>query len=100
MAEIQGLYGPFVFSERLLQKIWLRGEFNAARAMVEDGRPLRVVHPGRWNLLGGPDFRHARLRLGEQELAGDVELRLAARRNGDLAQSKVQPVVFRRGGTR
>jgi hypothetical protein len=82
MAEIQGLYGPFVFSERLLQKIWLRGEFNAARAMVEDGRPLRVVHPGRWNLLGGPDFRHARLRLGEQELAGDVELHLHA---GDWA---------------
>ena len=35
-----------------------------------------------------------------EHVAGDVELRLAARRNGDLAQSKVQPVVFRRGGTR
>jgi len=35
-----------------------------------------------------------------EHVAGDVELRLAARRNGDLAQSEVQPVVFRRGGTR
>ena len=82
VAEIQGLYGPFVFSERLLQKIWLRGEFDAGRAVVEDGRPLRVLQAGRWNLLGGPDFRHARLRLGEQPLTGDVELHLHA---GDWA---------------
>ena len=56
VAEIQGLYGPFTFSERLLQKIWLRGEYDAAHAAAEDGRPLRVLHPGRWNLLGGRIF--------------------------------------------
>jgi hypothetical protein len=78
VAEIQGLYGPFTFTERLLQKIWLRGEFDAAHAMSEDGRPLRIVHPGRWNLLGGPDFRQARMRIGIQELTGDVELHLHA----------------------
>jgi hypothetical protein len=82
VAEIQGLYGPFTFSERLLQKIWLRAEFDTAHAMTEDGRPLRVLHPGRWNLLGGPDFRSARLRLGDQDMAGDVELHLHA---GDWA---------------
>ena len=78
VAEIQGLYGPFIFTERLLQKIWLRGEFDASRAATEDGRPLRVLHPGRWNLLGGPDFCRARLRLGEANLCGDVELHLYA----------------------
>jgi hypothetical protein len=82
VAEIQGLYGPFTFSERLLQKIWLRGEYDATHAATEDGRPLRVLHPGRWNLLGGPDFRGARLRLGDEELTGDVELHLHA---GDWA---------------
>lgn len=82
VAEIQGLYGPFIFTERLLQKIWLRGEFDLNRAVTEDGRPLRVVHAGRWNLLGGPDFRNARVRLGEQNLSGDVELHLHA---GDWA---------------
>ncbi len=82
VAEIQGLYGPFTFTERLLQKIWLRGEFDPVRAATEDGRPLRVLHPGQWNLLGGPDFRHARLRLGEENLTGDVELHLHA---GDWA---------------
>ena len=78
VAEIQGLYGPFTFTERLLQKIWLRGEFDAAHAVTEDGRPMRIVHPGRWNLLGGPDFRQARVRLGDKELTGDVELHLHA----------------------
>lgn len=82
VAEIQGLYGPFTFTERLLQKIWLRAEFDTVHAATEDGRPLRVLHPGRWNLLGGPDFRSARLRLDEQDLAGDVELHLHA---GDWA---------------
>jgi hypothetical protein len=76
VAEIQGLYGPFTFTERLLQKIWLRGEFDAMRAVAEDGRPLRIVHPGRWNLLGGPDFQQARLQLGGADLTGDVELHL------------------------
>ncbi len=78
VAEIQGLYGPFTFSERLLQKIWLHGEFDAANAILEDGRTLRVVHPGRWNLLGGPDFRDARLSLGGRDETGDVELHLYA----------------------
>jgi len=78
VAEIQGLYGPFTFAERLLQKIWLRGEFDQAHAMSEDGRPLRVISPGRWNLLGGPDFGQARLQLNGQELTGDVELHLHA----------------------
>jgi Protein of unknown function (DUF2851) len=82
VAEIQGLYGPFIFTERLLQKIWLRGEFDSSRATAEDGRPVRVLRAGRWNLLGGPDFRHARLRLGGEDLTGDVELHLHA---GDWA---------------
>jgi hypothetical protein len=82
VAEIQGLYGPFTFTERLLQKIWLRGEFDAIHAVAEDGRPLRIAHPGRWNLLGGPDFRQARLVLGGEDLTGDVELHLHA---GDWA---------------
>jgi hypothetical protein len=42
---------------------------------------VRVTHPGKWNLLGGPDFSGARLRFSdtaEKEVAGDVELHLRA----------------------
>ncbi len=48
---------------------------------MQDGRHVRVVHPGKWNLLGGPDFAAARLRLGaatEREVTGDVEIHLRA----------------------
>jgi hypothetical protein len=78
VAEIQGLYGPFSFPEKLLQKIWLRGDFECASAATTDGRRVQVLHPGKWNLLGGPDFKAARLRLGDAEIVGDVELHLHA----------------------
>lgn len=79
VAELQGLYGPFSFPERLLQKIWLNGDFDRAHATLLDGRAVGIAHCGRWNLLGGPDFKNARLRLGgERESLGDVELHLHA----------------------
>lgn len=81
LAEIQGLYGAFSFSEKLLQKVWLRGDFNRAAAVTQDGRKLRIAHPGKWNLLGGPDFRGARLAFDEEhEITADVEVHL---RTGD-----------------
>lgn len=79
VAEIQGLYGPFSFPEKLFQKIWLRGDFDRSAMTLTDGRRIAVWHPGKWNLLGGPDFRGARLRLGDApEFSGDVELHLHA----------------------
>jgi len=77
--EIQGLYGAFSFPEKLLQKIWLRGDFNRAAALTVDGRCVRVLHPGKWNLLGGPDFLGARLRFDDgPAFTGDVEAHLHA----------------------
>ena len=82
VAELQGIHGAFAFPERLLQKIWLRGDFDRAAARLADGRGLRILNPGRWNLLGGPDFRQARLRFGAGAdapvVTGDVELHLHA----------------------
>jgi hypothetical protein len=78
LAEIQGLYGAFSFPEKLLQKIWLRGDFDRGSARLVDGREVRVLYPGKWNLLGGPDFKGARLRFGDHEITGDVELHLHA----------------------
>ncbi|MBE7537266.1 MAG: DUF2851 family protein [Opitutaceae bacterium] len=78
LAEVQGLYGPFQFPESLLQKIWLRREIDIASAHTQCGRRVEVIHPGRWNRLGGPDFKHARLRLNGVETTGDIELHLRA----------------------
>lgn len=82
VAEIQGLYGPFSFPEKLLQQIWLRGDFDLTCACTTDGRAVRVLHPGDWNRLGGPDFKQARIEIGGAVVAGDVELHLHA---GDWA---------------
>ncbi len=76
--EIQGLDGAFTFPERTLQRIWSRGEWDDTGARTVEGDGVRLLHPGRWNRLGGPDFRQARLRLGEREVTGDVELHLQA----------------------
>ena len=78
VAEIQGLYGPFIFSEKLLQRIWMRGEFSLAEARTTAGVNVEVIEPGRWNVLGGPDFKGAKLRLGGRTVVGDVELHLRA----------------------
>jgi len=80
VAEAQGLYGPFTFSERLFQKIWDQGAFDQRQLQTLDGQPVRLERRGKWNHLAGPDFKHARLRIGEGAplLDCDVELHLYA----------------------
>lgn len=79
VAELQGLYGPFTFPEKLLQKIWLQGEFDRSCCATLDGRKVEILDAGRWNLLGGPDFKSARIRFAEgDELVGDIEIHLHA----------------------
>lgn len=77
--EIQGIYGPFTFPEALLQKIWWRREFDASALATLAGERVEVLDPGRWNLIGGPDFQDARLLIGGRETRGAVELHLHAR---------------------
>ncbi len=81
VAELQGLYGAFSFPEKLCRRSGCAGISIAPSSSTADGRAVRVVHPGKWNLLGGPDFTGARLRFGdspEREVTGDVEVHLRA----------------------
>jgi len=97
VAEMQGLYGPFSFSEKLLQRIWRTRDFDGSAAVLLDGRRLTVEHPGRWNLLGGPDFRDARLVIGGESIRGDVELHLHAsdwKAHGHAADAAYDRVVL------
>jgi hypothetical protein len=74
LAEFQGLYGPYQVAERLVQEIWLRGEYDAARLFTLSGKSLRVINPGEWNRLGGPDFLSAELEIAGDRIGGDVEI--------------------------
>ena len=76
VAEIQGFYGPFTLSERVIQKVWLRQDFVSTGLKTMSGKRLLIKDPGRWNVHEGPDFKEARLVLDDTELIGDVEVHL------------------------
>lgn len=63
--------------EKLLQVIWLHQRLRRDVLQTVDGRPLCVLHPGFASAEGGPDFRGAVLKLGDEPpVAGDVEIDL------------------------
>ncbi len=74
LAEVPGLYGPVTVAERVLQRIWLRGDFRRENLRTLSDQPLAVLSPGRWNLLDGPDFFGAELDIGGRRVVGDVEV--------------------------
>ncbi len=79
VAEMQGWYGPYTVSERVVQKIWLRGNFRADNLRTLSGKALRIRHPGRWNLQEGPDFHGGEWELDGRRVRGDVEVHFQAR---------------------
>jgi len=72
--EIQGLYGPFTLTERVVQKIWLRQDFATEELLTGSRKALAVKDPGRWNLQEGPDFKEAQLLIDGVPVVGDVEV--------------------------
>ena len=97
VAEMQGLYGPFTMAERVVQKIWLQRDFDPTAACLTDGRTLEVRSTGTWNLLGGPDFRSARVVIGGEIVIGDVEVHFHAsdwRAHGHEADVSYDNVVL------
>ncbi|MCX6938953.1 MAG: DUF2851 family protein [Verrucomicrobia bacterium] len=82
VAEMAGLHGAFSFPEHLLQRIWLRGDFDQRALRLRDGRKVTLRFRGRWNRLAGPDFSGAELLFGDSEtrelVRGAVEVHLRA----------------------
>ena len=66
--------------ERLLQFIWRRQYFNHRQLYTAGGEELHILFPGTLNTHQGPDFLHARIRIGETRWAGHIELHI---RNSD-----------------
>lgn len=65
-------------SEHALQALWHARPWGAQALVTRDGRPLRVIHTGRWSQDGGPDFQQAILELDGRTVVGDVEVHLRA----------------------
>ncbi len=60
--------------EMLVHDLWQAQRFQRADLRTSDGRSITILDPGRLNTNGGPDFRAARLRIGDLEWGGDVEI--------------------------
>jgi hypothetical protein len=60
--------------ERILQACWAHRLWAGSRLATSDGLPLAVEFPGWLNRGPGPDFTEARIRIGDAEHFGDVEI--------------------------
>lgn len=63
-------------NEELFQYIWSRGLFDAAGLSTAEGIGVVIFNRGTHNRDAGPDFSHARIRIGETDWYGHVELHL------------------------
>jgi Protein of unknown function (DUF2851) len=70
-------YEPVPVTERLAQAIWFDQRLKRDGLQTTDGRRVRVVSPGWWNLEAGPDFRRAVIAFDDaRPRLGDVEVHL------------------------
>ena len=60
--------------EDLLQYIWQFQYFNLNNLATTDNSILQVIHPGTKNYNAGPDFKEAKIKIGDTMWAGNVEL--------------------------
>ncbi len=65
--------------ERIVRCVWFDQSLATDKFRLDDGRKLRVLSPGWWNLESGPDFRNAALRIAGGAVAkGDIEVHLTS----------------------
>lgn len=60
--------------EDFLQYVWRFRKFNSSGFVTSQGEPLEIIDPGMPNNGAGPDFFNARLKIGGQLWAGNVEV--------------------------
>lgn len=64
--------------EILLHYIWKQGLWAGIPQQTTTGLPIEILSVGQHNHDAGPDFSHARLRIGTQEWVGNIEMHLRA----------------------
>lgn len=62
--------------EDFLHYIWKFRKFDFSRAAAVNGEPVTIIDPGMANIHSGPDFFNAKLKIGEQLWAGNVEIHI------------------------
>ena len=62
--------------EELLHYIWKKRLIRGSSLETVHGEEIRVIEPGEQNFHAGPDFINARIRIGNLEWAGNVEIHM------------------------
>jgi len=62
--------------EEFLYHLWKFQKYNSENLKTSEGEPLKILHPGVQNELSGPDFFTAKIQIGAQLWAGNVEMHI------------------------
>ncbi|MUP46401.1 DUF2851 family protein [Gramella sp. BOM4] len=62
--------------EDFLYHIWKFQKFEKDGLKTHEGETLKIFNPGSLNELSGPDFFNARIQIGDQLWAGNVEIHI------------------------
>lgn len=62
--------------ERFLHYIWKFQKFAKTKLSTTEGQPILVFNQGNHNHNSGPDFEEARVKIGQVEWAGSVEIHI------------------------
>jgi len=60
--------------EQLLHYIWKHKLFNKDKLQTRDGQKVQLISPGEHNHDAGPDFFNGRIKIGDTEWAGSIEI--------------------------
>ncbi|MGI4872894.1 MAG: DUF2851 family protein [Janthinobacterium lividum] len=83
--------------EDFLHYVWQHQYFDKTALCTTAGEEIQVLRPGQRNADAGPDFLNARLRLGDMEWNGAVEIHLRAsdwHRHNHQTDAKYDQVVL------
>lgn len=70
---------PTSIPEDFLHYVWKHLLFDLPALKTTAGIPVWILNPGKYNRDQGPDFSEARIRVGEMEWNGQVEIHLESR---------------------
>jgi hypothetical protein len=83
--------------EIFLQYLWNHKMYENVELTLTDGTAVDVVFPGIWNKNSGPDFFNARIRIGDELWAGNVEIHYRSSdwfRHGHQADPAYQNIIL------
>lgn len=70
----KGVATGFVIPEAFLHSIWRFKLFKTEALCSSSGEKIQMLHGGTQNLSAGPDFFNAKIKIGNQLWAGNVEM--------------------------